>query len=305
MPLFHSNAVVAGWAVAALAAARRSCRPRFSASRFLDDVRHYGATYMNYVGKPLAYVLATPEQPDDADNPLRRGVRQRGERPGHRGVRAPLRLPGGGRLRLHRVRGDRDRGCRARRAGSIGQGYEGVAIYDPETVTECPVAEFDDERRAAQRRRGRSASWSTPRAPAFFQGYYNDPAANDERMRHGMYWSGDLAYKDADGFIYLAGRTADWMRVDGENLAAAPIERILLRLPAVNRVAVYAVPDPQRRRPGDGRARAPGRRHPDARRARGVPRRAGRPVLEGLAALRPDRRRPARRPPPTRCSSGS
>jgi acyl-CoA synthetase (AMP-forming)/AMP-acid ligase II len=35
------------------------------------------------------------------------------------------------------------------------------------------------------------------------------------------------------------------MRVDGENLAAAPIERILLRLPELNQVAVYAVPDPQ------------------------------------------------------------
>jgi fatty-acyl-CoA synthase len=58
-----------------------------------------------------------------------------------------------------------------------------------------------------------------------------------------MYWSGDLAYRDADGWIYLAGRTADWMRVDGENLAAAPIERILLRHSAISRVAVYAVPD--------------------------------------------------------------
>jgi acyl-CoA synthetase (AMP-forming)/AMP-acid ligase II len=77
----------------------------------------------------------------------------------------------------------------------------------------------------------------------YFNGYYNDDAANDERMRHGMYWSGDLAYRDADGWIYLAGRTADWMRVDGENLAAAPIERVLLRLPAVSQVAVYAVPD--------------------------------------------------------------
>jgi fatty-acyl-CoA synthase len=62
-------------------------------------------------------------------------------------------------------------------------------------------------------------------------------------MRHGMYWSGDLAYRDADGWIFLAGRTADWMRVDGENLAAAPIERILLRHSSINRVAVYAVPD--------------------------------------------------------------
>ena len=60
-----------------------------------------------------------------------------------------------------------------------------------------------------------------------------------------MYWAGDLAYRDADGWIYLAGRTADWMRVDGENLAAAPIERILERLPQVSQVAVYAVPDEQ------------------------------------------------------------
>jgi len=58
-----------------------------------------------------------------------------------------------------------------------------------------------------------------------------------------MYWTGDLAYRDADGWIYLAGRTADWMRVDGENLAAAPIERILQRLGQINQVAVYAVPD--------------------------------------------------------------
>ena len=78
----------------------------------------------------------------------------------------------------------------------------------------------------------------------YFSGYYNDPGANEERMRHGMYWSGDLAYRDADGWIYLAGRTADWMRVDGENLAAGPIERVLMRLPVASRVAVYAVPDP-------------------------------------------------------------
>jgi fatty-acyl-CoA synthase len=76
-----------------------------------------------------------------------------------------------------------------------------------------------------------------------FQGYYNDESATAQRLRNGMYWSGDLAYRDADGWIYLAGRTADWMRVDGENMTSAPIERILLRLPVLSQVAVYAVPD--------------------------------------------------------------
>ena len=59
-----------------------------------------------------------------------------------------------------------------------------------------------------------------------------------------MYWSGDLAYRDEAGFIYYAGRTADWLRVDGENLAASPIERILVRHPSIAEAAVYAVPDP-------------------------------------------------------------
>ncbi|HET9877658.1 MAG TPA: acyl-CoA synthetase, partial [Mycobacterium sp.] len=76
-----------------------------------------------------------------------------------------------------------------------------------------------------------------------FVGYYNDPEATDARLRHGMFWSGDLAYRDEQGWIYFAGRSGDWMRVDGENMTAAPIERILQRLPALSQVAVYPVPD--------------------------------------------------------------
>ncbi len=72
MPLFHSNALMAGWAPALAAGSTVALRRRFSASQFLPDVRRYGVTYFNYVGKPLSYILATPEQPDDADNPLRR-----------------------------------------------------------------------------------------------------------------------------------------------------------------------------------------------------------------------------------------
>ena len=63
-------------------------------------------------------------------------------------------------------------------------------------------------------------------------------------MRGGVYHSGDLAYRDENGFAYFAGRLGDWMRVDGENLGTAPIERILLRHPDVVEVAVYRIPDP-------------------------------------------------------------
>src|SRR5581483_8179919 len=56
-------------------------------------------------------------------------------------------------------------------------------------------------------------------------------------------WSGDLAYADEDGYLYFAGRTSDWMRVDGENFPAGPVQAILARHPDVVDVAVYAVPD--------------------------------------------------------------
>jgi fatty-acyl-CoA synthase len=62
-------------------------------------------------------------------------------------------------------------------------------------------------------------------------------------LRGGWYWSGDLGYVDDDGFLYFAGRTADWLRVDGENFPAGPIEASIGRHPDVVLAAVYGVPD--------------------------------------------------------------
>lgn len=240
MPLFHSNAVVGGWAPAVVAGAA-IVPAKFSASNFLRDIRQYGVTYMNYVGKPLAYVLATPERPDDAENPLRvafgneandRDIEEFGRRFG-------VQVDDGFGSTENAVIITREPDTPK---GSIGKGFPGVAIYNSDTVTECPVARFD-EHGALVNADGAVGELVNTSGTGFFSGYYNDDEANADRMRHGMYWSGDLAYRDADGWIYLAGRTADWMRVDGENLAAAPIERILLRCNACNRVAVYAVPD--------------------------------------------------------------
>ncbi|WP_297598660.1 fatty-acid--CoA ligase FadD1 [Mycobacterium sp.] len=240
MPLFHSNAVVAGWAPAVCSGAA-IVPAKFSASNFLDDIRRHGATYMNYVGKPLAYILATAERDDDADNPLRvafgneandKDIEEFGRRFG-------VQVEDGFGSTENAVIVIREPGTPK---GSIGRGADGVAIYNSDTVTECAVARFDTDGALVNADEAVGELVNTA-GSGFFTGYYNDPDANAERLRHGMYWSGDLAYRDADGWIYLAGRTADWMRVDGENLAAAPIERILLRHSAINRVAIYAVAD--------------------------------------------------------------
>ena len=240
MPLFHSNAVLAGWAVA-LAAGAAMAPADFSASSLLADLRRYGATYLNYVGKPLAYVLATAERPDDADNPLR--VAFGNEAPDRDiaefGRRFGCTVWDGFGSTEGAVIITREDGCPP---GSVGRGFPGVAVYDPQTLTECPPAVFDASGALANPAEAIGEIVNTT-GGGMFAGYYNDPAATEDRLRHGMYWSGDLAYRDAEGWIYLAGRSGDWLRVDGENLACAPIERILHRLDPVSRVAVYAVPD--------------------------------------------------------------
>jgi fatty-acyl-CoA synthase len=119
-----------------------------------------------------------------------------------------------------------------------------VSIYNSDTLAECPVARFDDDGSLINADEAIGELVNTTGA-GLFAGYYNDRNATDARLRNGMFWSGDLAYRDADGWIYFAGRSGDWLRVDGENMTTAPIERILQRLPAVSHVAVYAVPDEQ------------------------------------------------------------
>jgi fatty-acyl-CoA synthase len=240
MPLFHSNALLAGWSVAVGSGAAMA-PATFSASGLLADLRRYGATYMNYVGKPLAYVLATPEQPDDRDNPLLVAF---GNEASDRDIaefsrRFDCTVWDGFGSTEGAIIITREDGCPP---GSLGQGFPGVSIFNPDTLAECPVARFDDDGALLNADEAIGELVNTSGA-GMFAGYYNDPEATDARLRHGMYWSGDLAYRDADGWIYFAGRSGDWLRVDGENMTTAPIERILQRLPAVSQVAVYAVGD--------------------------------------------------------------
>jgi fatty-acyl-CoA synthase len=242
MPLFHSNAVMAGWGPALMAGGCVALAERFSASGFLDDVRRYGATYLNYVGKPLSYVLATPERPDDADNPLRLAF---GNEAGDRDIAAfaerfGCRVVDGFGSTENAVVISRVEGTPP---GSLGVPLEGVAVLDPDTQQECPRAVFDDSGRVVNLDEATGELVNTA-GTGQFAGYYNDEASTAERMRGGMYWSGDLDYRDQAGFVYYAGRTADWLRVDGENLAAAPVERLLVRHPSIAEAAVYAVPDP-------------------------------------------------------------
>jgi len=196
---------------------------------------------MNYVGKPLAYVLAHPEQPDDADNPLRVAF---GNEASERDIAEFGRRFG---CFVWDGFGSTENAVIITRTddtppGSIGWPFDGVAVYNRATRTECPRAVFDESGRVTNLDEAVGELVNTS-GGGFFGGYYGDENATAERLDGGIFWSGDLGYRDEAGFVYLAGRTTDWLRVDGENLAAAPIERLLLRHPAISQAAVYGVPD--------------------------------------------------------------
>ncbi len=115
-------------------------------------------------------------------------------------------------------------------------------MISPETGEECARAEFDADGRLLNA--GEATGEIVNRSGrGKFEGYYRREDAEQERLRNGWYWTGDLGYVDKDGFFYFAGRSGDWLRVDSENFAAGPVEAILSRNPDVAVVAVYPVPD--------------------------------------------------------------
>jgi len=242
MPLFHSNALMVGWAPSIVYGASVGLGRRFSASRWLADVRRYGSTYFNYTGKPLAYLLATPELPDDADNPLRVAFGNEGapevvaafsRRFGVDVIDAYGATEGG-------VAVDRDA---EERAGALGKVVPAVKVVDEEGK-ERPRARFDGDGRLLNADECVGEIVNTAGAGPF-EGYYNNAEANERTLRFGWYWTGDLGYLDDDGYLYFAGRNADWLRVDGENFPAGPIESALSQHPDVVLASVYGVPDDQ------------------------------------------------------------
>ena len=242
MPLFHSSAVQVGWAPSLVTPCAVGLGRKFSASRWLADVRHYGATYFNYTGKPLAYLLAQPKQPDDADNTLRVAFGNEG---------APEIVEGAARrfgVKIVDAYGATEGGVAVNRAAdtpaaALGLAPDHVRVVDDDG-TEKPRAEFDEHGRVANAEECVGEIVNT-QGVGPFEGYYNNDEATAKTSRFGWYWSGDLGYKDAQGFLYFAGRNADWIRVDGENFPAGPIEDALRKAPGVVIASVYGVPDDQ------------------------------------------------------------
>ena len=242
MPMFHGNALSSCVLPAVAAGSTLVLRRKFSASGFGPDIRRYGVTFFNYVGRALAYIVASPQSPDDAENRLKFAFGSEASPADMVAFKRRFGCPvvegyGSSEGGLAMTRGP---GTPKTALGRPPVGYD-TAIVNEAGEEKVP-AEFDEHGRIVNSEA--AVGEIVVRGGASrFEGYYANDEANEQRTRNGWFWTGDLGYKDSEGFFYFAGRPSDWLRVDGENFAAAPVERILARYPGVLNVAVYPVPD--------------------------------------------------------------
>ena len=130
-----------------------------------------------------------------------------------------------------------------RRAARSGERGRESRCSIPTTGRPCPPARFDENGRLSNPDEAIGELVGTSGRGAF-EGYWRNDEAEAERIRDGRFHTGDLAYRDADGWLYFAGRSDGWVRVDGENLAIAPIRTAIADHPDVLDAVVLAVPDP-------------------------------------------------------------
>jgi carnitine-CoA ligase len=231
MPFYHFNAQCLTTVTTLVAEAQMVIAERFSASRFWDDARHYGATQFNYLGGVIPILAKQPERPNDGDNPIRialgagcpPAVMEEVEK--RFGIKC---LEGFGMTEIGipiHVR------VNDRRPGSCGKPmdiYE-IKLFDDQDK-EVPVGEVGE-------------IVFRPREPFIMMlEYYNMPEKTLEAFRNLWFHTGDLAKKDADGYFYFVDRKKDALRRRGENISSFEVERVVNSHPSVLESAAVAVP---------------------------------------------------------------
>jgi len=230
LPMFHGNAQWATVLNALQAGAAVALGERFSASRFWDEVRHFEATEFNAIGSMLYMLDSQPASPGDRDHrvktvfavPIPPEIFFRFEQ----------------RFGVHLIEGYGQTETKnvaynpydARRPGSFGKPTPTsiLTVLGPRNE-ELPPGQLGE---IAYR----------PKLPNILcRGYFKNPEATLGATTDLWWHTGDLGYRDEDGYFYFADRAKDAIRRRGENISSFEVERVLLLHPAVLDVAAVAV----------------------------------------------------------------
>ena len=83
------------------------------------------------------------------------------------------------------------------------------------------------------------------RGPRIMKGYWDEEGATGDAIRGEWLYTGDLGYRDEDGYIYLSGRARDIIKRGGEMVSPEEVEQVIMSHRGVEEAAVIGVPDLQ------------------------------------------------------------
>ena len=235
MPLFHMNAVSVTTMSALYAGGSTVVSPKFSASRFWHIISDYQITSFGSVATMLSMLLNT--YPDGVPAGLKTD-QLRFAMCGSAPVPAEVmkRFEETFNCLVIEGYGLSESTCRStfnppderRRPGSCGMpiGNEMRVVDDDDS--EVPDGELGE---------------IVLRGENILKGYYKNPDANERAFRNGWFHTGDIGYRDTDGFFYIVDRKSDMIIRGGENIYPREIDEVLYQHPAIAAAATIGVPD--------------------------------------------------------------
>ncbi|MGE3538982.1 MAG: AMP-binding protein [Candidatus Tectimicrobiota bacterium] len=230
LPLFHIGGQNMVW-MALVSDTTVALAERFSASRFWDDVRRYQATFTLFLGAMIPILHKQPPTPADHENPLRIALSAAAPRSIWEAFEQRFQVT---IVELYsQTEGGFLLNTEARAAGKVGSMGKPSAGYAMKIVDEhdqeLPPGAVGE------------LIYKPPGQAALVE-YYKNPHATADKTRGGWVRSGDLAYRDADGYFFFVDRKNDFIRRRGENISSFEVEKIVNSHPQVLESAAYAVP---------------------------------------------------------------
>ncbi|WP_336328607.1 AMP-binding protein [Halovenus sp. HT40] len=235
LPLSHCNAQQTTVTGSILAGIDFVLYEEFDPDRFWDQIRRHDATVFSYLGTMITNLHNTDPQPNDADNPAVYGI----------GAGAPASvidefeprfdvqlLEGYGLTETATLAAVNP--PEAPRSGSIGKSlsYTEIEIVDEEDRPLPPGEEGEIVVR--------------PTKPnSFMLGYHDKPDETIDAWRNLWFHTGDIGYKDEDGYFYFVDRKAYAIRRPGGNVSSYEVENVLSDHPDLKEAAVFGVPKEQ------------------------------------------------------------
>ncbi|MBI4774298.1 MAG: AMP-binding protein [Deltaproteobacteria bacterium] len=232
LPLFHANARLMTVYPSMLAEAQVAVSPRFSLSRFWDDIRFFKATVFNGLGAIGPLLFSVPPKPDDTDNPVRLAFL----------VPAPDYKEYEKRFGLKVITAYGMTECNLPLFSPLDEKMPDGACGKPVKGFQVRIVdEYDDEVPPGQ---VGEVVVRNDQPYGILSGYYNMPEKTLEAYRNLWFHTGDAMYRDENGWHYFVDRIKDALRRRGENISSFEVESVINSHPAVLESAVIAVKDP-------------------------------------------------------------